>query len=233
MMTRRRRHDNKEHDTTTRRQRPRHVSVTTTTRPKTHRQNADNTTRCPRGPFPSFLPPAPPHPTHLPSLPQPTPPLHTHPPPPPPSSVEFVCSHETTAQCCDSSFSISVAQLVVSVLINTLTSHAGLESYQSQTHLPSQRAQHTRDTYLTLHPPLPSSSLPTPHTQTTLHTHSKQTITHPQRPTRNVATKLCLDAKAQLNEAQRQSHRGSHQHCNGPLRPKRQPCLRRPLQNRA
>ena len=41
-------------------------------------------------------------------------------------------------------------QLVVSVLISTLTLHAGLESYQSQTHLPSQRAQHTCDTCLTL-----------------------------------------------------------------------------------
>ena len=65
--------------------------------------------------------------------------------------VEFLCSHETTAQCCDSSFSVSVAQLVVSVLISPLTSHAGLESYPSQTHLPSQRAQHTCDTCLTLH----------------------------------------------------------------------------------
>ena len=65
--------------------------------------------------------------------------------------VEFLCSHETTAQCCDSSFSVRVAQLVVSVLLSTLTSHGGLESYQSQTHLPSQRAQHTCDTCLTLH----------------------------------------------------------------------------------
>ena len=64
--------------------------------------------------------------------------------------VEFLCSHETTAQCCDSSFSVRVAQLVVSVLISTLTSHAGLESYQSQTHLPSKRAQNTCDTCLTL-----------------------------------------------------------------------------------
>ena len=72
--------------------------------------------------------------------------------PPPPLPVEFLCSHETTAQCCDSSFSVRVAQLVASVLISTLTSHAGLESYQSQTHLPSQRAQHTCDTCLTLRP---------------------------------------------------------------------------------
>ena len=50
---------------------------------------------------------------------------------------EFLCSHETTAQCCDSSFSVRVAQLVVPVLISTLTPHAGLESYQSQTQLPS------------------------------------------------------------------------------------------------
>ena len=45
--------------------------------------------------------------------------------------VEFLCSHETTAQCCDSSFSVRVAQLVVSVLISSSTSHAGLDSYQS------------------------------------------------------------------------------------------------------
>ena len=63
--------------------------------------------------------------------------------------VEFLCSHETTAQWCDSSFSVRVAQLVASVLFSTLTSHAGLESYQSQTHLPSQRVQHTCDTCLT------------------------------------------------------------------------------------
>ena len=67
------------------------------------------------------------------------------------STVVGACSHETTAQCCDSSFSVRVAQLVASVLISTLTSHAGLESYQSQTHLPSQRAQLTCDTCLTLH----------------------------------------------------------------------------------
>ena len=67
--------------------------------------------------------------------------------------VEFLCSHETTAQCCDSSFSVRVAQLVASVLISTLTSHAGLEPCQSQTHLPSQRAQHTCDTWVTLHFP--------------------------------------------------------------------------------
>ena len=48
-------------------------------------------------------------------------------------------------------FSVRVSQLAVSVLLSTLTSHAGLESYQSQTHLPSQRAQHTCDTCLTLH----------------------------------------------------------------------------------
>ena len=60
-------------------------------------------------------------------------------------------SHETLAHCCDSSFSVRVVQVVVSVLISTLTSHAGLESYQTQTHLPSQRAQHTCDTCLTLH----------------------------------------------------------------------------------
>ena len=71
--------------------------------------------------------------------------------PPPRPHVEFLCSHETKAQCCDSSLSVRVAQLVVPVLISTLTSHAGLESYQSQTHLPSQRAQHTCDTCLTLH----------------------------------------------------------------------------------
>ena len=65
--------------------------------------------------------------------------------------VEFLCSQETTAQCCDSSFSVRFAQLVASVLVSTMTSHAGLESYQSQTHLPSQRAQHTCDTCLTLH----------------------------------------------------------------------------------
>ena len=64
-------------------------------------------------------------------------------------SVEFLGSHETTAQCCDSSFSVRVAQLVASILISTSTSHAALESYQSQTHLPSQRAQHTWDTCLT------------------------------------------------------------------------------------
>ena len=57
--------------------------------------------------------------------------------------VEFLCSRETTAQCCDSSFSVRFAQLVASILVITMTSHAGLESYQSQTHLPSQRAQHT------------------------------------------------------------------------------------------
>ena len=28
------------------------------------------------------------------------------------SCVEFLCSHETTAQCCDNSFSVRVAQLV-------------------------------------------------------------------------------------------------------------------------
>ena len=39
--------------------------------------------------------------------------------------------------------------MVASVLITTSTLHAGLESYQSQTHLPSQRAQHTCDTCLT------------------------------------------------------------------------------------
>ena len=38
-----------------------------------------------------------------------------------------------------------------SVLNSTLTSHAGLESYQSQTYLPSQRTQHTCDTCLTSH----------------------------------------------------------------------------------
>ena len=65
--------------------------------------------------------------------------------------VEFQCSHETTAQRCDSSFSVRVAQLVASVLISTLTSRAGLGSYQSHTHVPSQRAQHTCDTCLTLH----------------------------------------------------------------------------------
>ena len=47
--------------------------------------------------------------------------------------VEFLCSHETLAQCCDSSFSVRAAQLAVSVLISTMTSYAGLESYQSQT----------------------------------------------------------------------------------------------------
>ena len=67
--------------------------------------------------------------------------------------VEFLCSHETSAPCCDRSFSVRVAQLVVSVLISTLTSHAGPGSYQSQTHLPSQRAQQTCDTCLTLQPP--------------------------------------------------------------------------------
>ena len=67
------------------------------------------------------------------------------------AAVQLLCSHETTAQCCDNSFSVSVAQLVVSVLIITLTSHAGLESYQSRTHLSSQPAQHTCDTCLTLH----------------------------------------------------------------------------------
>ena len=36
--------------------------------------------------------------------------------------VEFLCSYETTAQCCDSSFTVTVAQLVVSVLIGTKTS---------------------------------------------------------------------------------------------------------------
>ena len=41
--------------------------------------------------------------------------------------------------------------MVASVRISTMTSHGGLESYQSQTHLPSQRAQHTCDTCLTLH----------------------------------------------------------------------------------
>ena len=75
------------------------------------------------------------------------PPFLTPPLPP----VEFLCSHETIAQRCDSSFSVRVAQLVVSVLIGTLTSHASLESYQPQTHLPSQRAQHTCDTCLTVH----------------------------------------------------------------------------------
>ena len=38
----------------------------------------------------------------------------------------------------------------MSVLVSTLTLHAGLESYQSQTHLPSQRAQHTCDICLAL-----------------------------------------------------------------------------------
>ena len=65
--------------------------------------------------------------------------------------VEFLCSHETTAQCCDNSFSVKHAQLVASVLTSTLTSHARFESYQSQTHFPSQRAQHKCDTCLTLH----------------------------------------------------------------------------------
>ena len=46
-------------------------------------------------------------------------------------------------------FTVRVAQLVVSVLVSTLTSHASLETDQSQTHLPSQRAQHTCDTWLT------------------------------------------------------------------------------------
>ena len=50
--------------------------------------------------------------------------------------VECLCSHETLPQCCDSFFPVRVVELVVSVLISTLTSHAGLESYQSQTHLP-------------------------------------------------------------------------------------------------
>ena len=49
----------------------------------------------------------------------------------------------------------SELQLVVSFLISTLTLHAGLESYQSQTHLPSQRAQHTCDTCLTLQANVP------------------------------------------------------------------------------
>ena len=65
--------------------------------------------------------------------------------------LEFLCLHETLAQCRDSSFSVRVAQLAASVLISTLTSHAGLGSCQSQTHLPSQRAQHTCDTCLALH----------------------------------------------------------------------------------
>ena len=77
------------------------------------------------------------------------PPYPSSPPLPPP--VEFLCSHEPSAQRCDSSFSVRVAQLIVSVLTTTLTSHAGLEPHQSQTHLPSQRAQHTCDTCLTLH----------------------------------------------------------------------------------
>ena len=45
--------------------------------------------------------------------------------------VQFLCSHERSAQCCDSSFSVRVVQLVESVLISTLTSHAGLVSHQS------------------------------------------------------------------------------------------------------
>ena len=87
------------------------------------------------------------------SPPPPLPPSLSHPTPPtqPPLPVEFLRSHETAAQCCDSSFSVRVARLVVSVLISTLTSHAGLESYQSPSHLPSRRAQHTCDTCLTLH----------------------------------------------------------------------------------
>ena len=47
-------------------------------------------------------------------------------------------------------FSVRVVQLVVSVLISTMTSHAGLESYQSQT-LCHNNVRSTRDTCLTLH----------------------------------------------------------------------------------
>ena len=50
---------------------------------------------------------------------------------------------------------VSELQLVVSFLISTLTSHAGLESYQSQTHLPSQCAQHTCGTCLILQANVP------------------------------------------------------------------------------
>ena len=42
--------------------------------------------------------------------------------------VEFLCLHETSAQCCDSSFSVRVVLSAVSALISTLTSHADLES---------------------------------------------------------------------------------------------------------
>ena len=54
--------------------------------------------------------------------------------------VVFLCSHETLAQCGDSSFTVRVVQLVASVLISTMSCHARLESYQS-----------TRDTCLTHH----------------------------------------------------------------------------------
>ena len=52
--------------------------------------------------------------------------------------------------CCDISFSVRVVQLVVSVLISTMTSHAGLESCQSQTPC-HKNVRSTRDTRLTLH----------------------------------------------------------------------------------
>ena len=74
------------------------------------------------------------------------PPFLTPPLPP----VEFLCSHETIAQRCDSSFSVRVAQLVVSALISTLTSHASL-SHISLKHTCHHNVRSTRVTLVSLY----------------------------------------------------------------------------------